>query len=397
LVRSKLISIKNNLVMTLTSRRNFIKSAGLLTAATALVNPFDLFAQTKRRSALKGGSKKMVLSFRPYDAQMRHVFTIANSSRTTTPIVLTEIEWDGMVGYGEAAMPPYLGETQNSVMDFLKKVDLSKFSSPFQIQDIMAYVDSLSINNTAAKAAVDIALHDLVGKIMEQPWWKIWGFNPETTPNTSFTVGLDTEEVVVEKTKEAAPYKVIKVKLGRDEKTDKMMVNTIRSVTDTIICVDANQGWKDKHYALDMIHWLNERNVNMIEQPMPKLLLDESAWVTENSPLPVIADEACQRLTDIPKLKGAYHGINIKLMKCTGMREAREMISLAKALHMRLMIGCMTETSCAISAAAQLAPETEWADLDGNLLISNDVFKGMLIVDGKITLNELPGIGIAKL
>lgn len=397
MVRSKLISIKNNLVMTLTSRRNFIKSAGLLTAATALVNPFDLFAQTKRRSALKGGSKKMVLSFRPYDAQMRHVFTIANSSRTTTPIVLTEIEWDGMVGYGEAAMPPYLGETQNSVMDFLKKVDLSKFSSPFQIQDIMAYVDSLSINNTAAKAAVDIALHDLVGKIMEQPWWKIWGFNPETTPNTSFTVGLDTEEVVVEKTKEAAPYKVIKVKLGRDEKTDKMMVNTIRSVTDTIICVDANQGWKDKHYALDMIHWLNERNVNMIEQPMPKLLLDESAWVTENSPLPVIADEACQRLTDIPKLKGAYHGINIKLMKCTGMREAREMISLAKALHMRLMIGCMTETSCAISAAAQLAPETEWADLDGNLLISNDVFKGMLIVDGKITLNELPGIGIAKL
>ncbi|MEZ7875248.1 MAG: enolase C-terminal domain-like protein [Bacteroidales bacterium] len=383
--------------MTLTSRRNFIKSAGLLTAATALINPFELIAQTRHRVASKGGSKKMVLTFRPYDAQMRHVFTIANSSRTTTPIVLTEIEWDGMVGYGEAALPPYLGETQNSVIDFLKKVDLSRFNSPFQIQDIMAYVDSIAINNTAAKAAVDIALHDIVGKIMGQPWWKIWGFNPETTPNTSFTVGLDTEEVVKEKTREASPYKVIKVKLGRDEKTDKMMVNTIRSVTDTIICVDANQGWKDKHYALDMIHWLNERNVNMIEQPMPKLLLDEAAWVTENSPLPVIADEACQRLTDIPKLKGAYHGVNIKLMKCTGMREAREMISLAKALHMRLMIGCMTETSCAISAAAQLAPETEWADLDGNLLISNDVYKGMLIVDGKITLNDLPGIGISKL
>ena len=382
--------------MTLTSRRNFIKSAGLLTAASALINPFDIFAQTRNKSALRGGSKKMVLSFRPYDAQMRHVFTIANSSRTTTPIVLTEIEWDGVVGYGEAALPPYLGETQNSVIDFLKKVDLSRFSSPFQIQDIMAYVDAIAINNTAAKAAVDIALHDIMGKIMGQPWWKIWGFNPDTTPNTSFTVGLDSEEVVKEKTREASPYKVIKVKLGRDEKTDKMMVNTIRSVTDTIICVDANQGWKDKHYALDMINWLNERNVNMIEQPMPKLLLDEAAWVTENSPLPVIADEACQRLTDIPKLKGAYHGVNIKLMKCTGMREAREMVSLAKSLHMRLMIGCMTETSCAISAAAQLAPETEWADLDGNLLISNDIFKGMLIVDGKITLNDQPGIGIAK-
>jgi L-alanine-DL-glutamate epimerase-like enolase superfamily enzyme len=232
---------------------------------------------------------------------------------------------------------------------------------------------------------------------MGQPWWKIWGFNPATTPNTSFTIGLDTEEVVRIKTLEASPYKVIKVKLGVNEKTDKMMVDTIRSVTNTIICVDANQGWKDKHYALDMIHWLNERNVNMIEQPMPKLLLDETAWLSEKSPLPVIADEACQRLTDIPKLKGAYHGVNIKLMKCTGMREAREMVSLAKALHMRIMIGCMTETSCAISAAAQIAPETEWADLDGNLLISNDMFDGMKIVEGKITLNELAGIGAIKL
>ncbi|HBY02939.1 MAG TPA: dipeptide epimerase [Rikenellaceae bacterium] len=382
--------------MTLTTRRNFLKSAGLLTAAAAIINPFDLFAQSKGKG-VKGGSKKMVLTFRSFDAQMRHVFTIANSSRTTTPIVLTEIEWDGYVGYGEAAMPPYLGETQASVIEFLKKVDLSRFSSPFEIQDILTYVDSITSNNTAAKASVDIALHDLVGKIMGQPWWKIWGFNPAITPNTSFTVGLDTEEVVKEKTREASPYKVIKVKLGRDEKTDKMMVNAIRSVTDTIICVDANQGWKDKHYALEMINWLNERNVNMIEQPMPKLLLDEAAWLTERSPLPVIADEACQRLTDIHKLKGAYHGINIKLMKCTGLREAREMVTLAKAFNMRLMMGCMTETSCAISAAAQLAPEMEWADLDGNLLISNDVFSGMKIVDGKVTLSDTPGIGAIKI
>ena len=380
----------------MTNRREFLKSAGLITAAAAILNPFEVFAQTSKLQ--KGASsKKMQLTFRAFDAQMRHVFTIANSSRTTTPIVLTEITYDGFTGYGEAAMPPYLGETQASVIEFLKKVDLSRFSSPFEIQDIMNYVDAISINNTAAKAAVDIALHDLVGKIMGQPWWKIWGFNPATTPNTSFTVGLDTEEVVKEKTREASPYKVIKVKLGRDEKTDKMMVNTIRSVTNTMICVDANQGWKDKHYALDMIHWLNERNVNMIEQPMSKYLLDETAWLTENSPLPIIADEACQRLVDIPKLKGAYSGINIKLMKCTGLREARETVSLAKALHMRLMIGCMTETSCAISAAAQIAPETEWADLDGNLLISNDCFKGMQIVDGKITLNDMPGIGITKL
>ncbi|MEF9987182.1 MAG: enolase C-terminal domain-like protein [Bacteroidales bacterium] len=375
-----------------TNRRDFLKSAGILTAAAAFLNPATIFAQKEAKKT--GNSKVMQLAFVPYNAQMRHVFTIANSSRTTTPIVLTSITYNGVTGYGEAAMPPYLGETQASVIEFLKKVDLSKFSSPFLIEDIMQYVDAITINNTAAKAAVDIALHDLVGKIIGQPWWKIWGFNPTTCPNTSFTVGLDTESVVKEKTKEASPYKVIKVKLGRDEATDKMMVNTIRLVTDTIICVDANQGWKDKHYALDMINWLNERNVNMIEQPMSKLLIDEHAWLTERSPLPIIADEACQRLTDIKKLHGAYSGINIKLMKCTGLREAREMVSLAQSLRMKIMIGCMTETSCAISAAAQIAPKTEWADLDGNLLIANDCFKGMQIVDGKITLNDNPGIGV---
>ncbi len=379
----------------ITNRRNFLKSAGMLTAAAALFNPATIFAQKGVKKS--GGSKKLELSFVPYNAQMKHAFAIATSVRTTTPIVLTQITYDGVTGYGEAAMPPYLGETQASVIEFLKKVDLSKFSSPFLIDDIMKYVDSIAINNTAAKAAVDIALHDLVGKLIGQPWWKIWGFDPTVCPNTSFTVGLDTEEVVKEKTREASPYKVIKVKLGRDEATDKMMINTIRSVTDTIICVDANQGWKDKHYALDMIHWLNERNVKMIEQPMSKYLLDETAWLTENSPLPIYADEACQRLTDIQKLKGAYTGINIKLMKCTGMREAREMVSLAEALNMKLMIGCMTETSCAISAAAQLAPKMEWADLDGNLLITNDCYSGMKIVDGKITLNDKPGIGIEKI
>ncbi len=377
------------------NRRNFLKQAGLLTAAAAFLSPAQIFAQKNPSNAKKlSGSKKMELSFVPYDAQMRHVFTIANSSRTTTPIVLTKITYDGYTGYGEAAMPPYLGESQASVIEFLKKVNLGQFSTPFLIEDIMSYVDAIAINNTAAKAAVDIALHDLVGKMIGQPWWKIWGFDPTTCPNTSFTVGLDTEEVVKEKTKEASPYKVIKVKLGRDEATDKMMINTIRSVTDTVICVDANQGWKDKYYALDMINWLNERNVNMIEQPMPKLMLDQTAWLTERSPLPIIADEACQRLTDIKKLHGAYTGINIKLMKCTGLREAREMVSLAQALDMKLMVGCMTETSCAISAGAQIAPKTQWADLDGNLLIANDCFSGMKIVDGKITLNDKPGLGI---
>src|SRR5664279_3079458 len=165
------------------NRRDFLKTAGLITAAATILSPFELFAQRGGRTQKGGGSKTMVMTYRPYDAQLRHVFTIANSSRTTTQLVLTEITWDGYVGYGEASMPPYLGETQASAIEFLKKVDLSQFSSPFLIQDILTYVDSIASNNTAAKAAVDIALHDLVGKIMGQPWWKIWGFNPATTPN----------------------------------------------------------------------------------------------------------------------------------------------------------------------------------------------------------------------
>jgi L-alanine-DL-glutamate epimerase-like enolase superfamily enzyme len=158
--------------------------------------------------------------------------------------------------------------------------------------------------------------------------------------------------------------------------------------------VDVNQGWKDRNYALDMAHWLHEKGVVFIEQPMPKELTDDIAWLTSGSPLPIVADEAVQRLSDLAKLHDAYSGVNIKLMKCTGMREAHKMIEFARAVGMKVMIGCMTETSCAVSAAAHLSPACDFADLDGPLLIKNDVFDGMKIVDGKVTLNDRPGIGI---
>lgn len=175
------------------------------------------------------------------------------------------------------------------------------------------------------------------------------------------------------------------------------MIETIRSVSRLPIAVDANQGWTDKQYAIDMIHWLKEKGIVMVEQPMPKEQLDDIAWVTQHSPLPIFADESLQRLSDVARLSGAFNGINIKLMKCTGMREAWKMVTLARALDMKVMVGCMTETSCAISAAAQLSPAVDFADLDGALLIANDIFKGMEVVKGKITLNDLPGIGIVKL
>lgn len=335
---------------------------------------------------------KFTLQYRPFTLHLKHVFTIAAGSRSTTPVVLTRLGYDGIYGYGEASMPPYLGESHQSVLAFLDKLDLSDFDDPFQTEDILAYIDGVDVKNTAAKASLDIAFHDLLGKIMQQPWHRIWGYNPATTPNTSFTIGIDTAAVVRKKVLEAEPYKIIKVKLGLD--TDKMMIETIREVTDKPLCADINQGWKDRNSALDMAHWLADRGVVFLEQPMPKEQVDDNAWLTDNSPIPTIGDEAVQRLADVRKAWGVYSGINIKLMKCTGMREAHKMAELARALDMKVMLGCMTETSCAISAAAQLSPAVDWADLDGALLISNDVYQGMDIIDGKVILPDRPGIGI---
>jgi len=341
------------------------------------------------------GNGKMKLSFRPYDLQMRHTFTVSGFSRNITPVVLTEIDYEGFTGYGEACVPPYLGESQESVISFLKKVDLDQFNDPFLLEDILEYVDAVEEGNRAAKAAVDIALHDLIGKLVDKPLYKLWGLNPEHTPMTSFTIGIDTPDVVKMKTEEASRFKVLKVKLGGGN--DREMINTVRSVTDVPLYVDVNQGWKDKHEALEMIHWLSEQGIEFVEQPMPKEQVDDIAWLTENSPLPVIADEAFQRISDVYGFKGVYSGINIKLMKSTGLREAHKMITVARALDMHVMMGCMTETSCAVSAAAQLSPLVDWADLDGNLLISNDIFEGVKVIEGKVTLNDLPGIGIRKL
>ncbi len=373
-------------------RRKFLIGAGMgLIAASSPISLSAIGKATKK--VTKSGTMK--LSFAPYELKLRHAFNLAKYSRTTTPDVQVQIEYDGFVGYGEASMPPYLGESVESVTKFLSKVDLSQFKDPFRMEEILDYVDGIEANNRAAKASVDIALHDLLGKIMGQPWYKIWGLSPEKAPNTSFTIGIDTAEVVRKKVEEAAPYKVLKVKMGLNN--DKELVEIIRSMTDRPICVDANQGWNNKEKALEMIEWLSDKNCLFVEQPMPKEMIDETAWLRERSPLPLIADEAFQRLPDIKRFQGVYDGINIKLMKSTGLHEAYQMVTLARALDMKVMVGCMTETSCAVTAAAQISPLVDWADLDGNLLIANDRFDGIKIVDGKVTIPNRPGIGVKLL
>lgn len=381
------------------NRRQFLKTAALGTAGSGLLlNGLTSCADKTSPVSVNrknGLNTKMKLSFEPYELALKHVFTVATYSRTTTPGVQVQIEYDGMIGYGEASMPPYLGESIDSVTNFLRQVDLERFNDPFQLEDILVYVDGIMPGNTAAKASVDIALHDLAGKLLNAPWYRIWGLNRDKAPDTTFTIGIDTADVVRKKTEEiAGQFNILKVKLGGDN--DKEMIETIRSVTDVPLAIDANQGWKDKKYALDMVLWLKEKGVVMVEQPMPKTQLDDIAWVTQQSPLPIFADESLQRLRDVAGLSGAFSGINIKLMKCTGMREAWKMVTLARALNMKVMVGCMTETSIAVSAASQFSPAVDFADLDGNLLISNDNFKGMEVVKGKIVIPELPGIGVVK-
>lgn len=374
------------------NRRKFLRNIALSAAALSSPISFSAFGKPTKKVARSG---KLNLSFEPYELKLRHSFNLAKYSRTTTPDVQVRLEYDGIIGYGEASMPPYLGESVNSVTSFLSKLDLSQFSDPFRIEDIHEYMETVAPDNRAAKASVDIALHDLLGKIMGQPWYKIWGLNPDKAPDTSFTIGIDKADVVRKKVDEASPYNILKVKMGLDN--DKELVDIIREKTNRPICVDANQGWDNKEKALEMCYWLAERNCLFVEQPMPKEKIDETAWLRERSPLPIIADEFLQRLPDVRRASQAYDGINIKLMKSTGMHEAYKMAILAKSLGMKVMLGCMTETSCAVTAAAQLSPMVDWADLDGNLLIANDIFDGIKIINGKVSIPERPGIGIIPL
>ena len=335
----------------------------------------------------------MKLTFEPYNLHLRHTFTISRSSRDIEPCVLVRLEHDGMVGYGEAAPSERYGETPESVVAFLKKTDLSRFDDPSRLDEILAYIHGLAAGNSAAKAAIDLALHDWIGKRLNVPLWKMWGLDNRATPKTSFTIGIDSLDVIEQKVREAEPYPILKVKVGIAN--DEEIIRTIRRVTDKVIRVDANEGWKSKEIARDKILWLEENGVEFVEQPMPAGNLDDIGWLRQQVHIPLIADESVVRLSDIPKIAGAFDGINIKLMKSTGLREALRMIHTAKALGLSVMLGCMIETSIAISAAAQLSPMADYADLDGNVLITNDPFDGVKLSDGKLILNDFPGLGVA--
>lgn len=330
--------------------------------------------------------------YKPYLLELKHAFSIAKFSRTNTPVMLLKLSHEGVDGYGEASMVPYMGESFETAAGFLNRVDFSRFTYPFDFKEIISYLDGIEIGNPAIKAAIDIALNDIDGKIKGKPCYEIYGADPSKMPATAYTVGIDTPEMIRQKLADAGNFKIIKVKLGRDN--DKELIETIRSITDLPLYVDANQGWTDKAKAIDLIYWLHDQGVRLIEQPMDKLDRDGNAWLTERSPIPIIADEAVQRLADLDKLKGAYHGINIKLMKSTGMYEGHQMILKARSFGMKVLIGCMSETSCATNAGMALAPLCDWADLDGPWLTTNNPFSDPVLINGKYELSNKPGLGL---
>lgn len=336
----------------------------------------------------------MKLTFDYYELELIHTFTIARGSEVTDPCIIAKVEHDGIIGYGEAAPTPRYHESKETVIEFLQKVKLEQFKDPFQLEDILEYVDNIAPENTSAKAAVDIALHDWIGKRLGVPLWKLWGLDKNKTCMTDFTIGIDKPQIIEQKVQEAEQYPILKVKVGVPN--DEEIIKTIRKVTNKVVRVDANEGWTSKEQARDKILWLEEQGIELIEQPLPAHDLDGTAWLRQHVHIPLIADENAIRLHDVPNLKDVFDGINIKLMKCTGLREAMKMIHTARAMKMKVMLGCMIESSVAVTAAAHLAPLADYADLDGNILIKNDPFEGVKVEKGKLVLNDEPGLGVKK-
>ncbi len=334
----------------------------------------------------------MKLSVLPFSLRLKRPFQIANYIRSETPVVFVKIQHEGFTGFGEASMPPYLKENLQTAQSFLSGVHFDDFRGPVDVNKILGDVEKSAPGNYAAKAAVDLALYDLWGKISGQPVWRLLDADPARVPLTSFTLGIDEPDVVRQKALEAGAFKILKIKLGGSK--DKEMIEAVHSATDKPLFIDANQGWADEEQALDMICWLKERGAVLIEQPLPKDRLDDSAWLKEQNILPIIADESFQRLNDLPRIGYAFDGINIKLMKCGGIHEARRIIIQARKLNLSILMGSMTESSCGIMAGAALSPFCDWADLDGPWLVGNNPFMAPSLSGGKITLSELPGLGL---
>ena len=334
------------------------------------------------------------LEAEPLDLHTRHPFLIARGGQAQHRTIWVRLRDDsGAEGWGEAAATAYYGETPETVLAALAAYVPHLPADPAGLQAAERGLEDALGGNPSARAALSSALHDLVGRRLGVPLWKLWGLDPAAAPVSTFTIGLDRPDRMRAKVLEAEPYPVLKVKLGTPR--DGEILRAIRSATDKELRVDANAGWSRKR-ALAMLPVLHEFGVTVLEQPLAPHDLDGLAAVTRASPIPVIADESCLVATDIPRLAGAVDGINIKLAKCGSLREAHRMIAVARGHGLMVMIGCMIESSIGITAAAHLTPLVDLVDLDGAALLSDDPFAGATIERGRVALPDGPGLGVRR-
>jgi len=326
----------------------------------------------------------------------KHAFTISRGSESEYRVVTVRLtDKDGAQGWGEAAPSKFYGETADMIPAALAMfAPLLAHADAWALEDIEAELNRAIRGNAAAKAAVSAALHDLAGKRLGVPVYRLLGLNPARAPLTSFTIAIAGAEEVRRKVREAASYPVLKIKLGSDH--DEEILRIIREeAPNAIVRVDANAAWTPKH-TLRMMDCLVAHRVEFVEQPLPPHDLEGLRFVRERSPLPIIADESCLVAADVARLAGIVDGINIKLAKCGGLREAIKMAATARAHGMLVMMGCMIESSLAITAAAHLAPLLDYADLDGAALLADDPYVGATIDGGVITLPDGPGLGVKR-
>jgi L-alanine-DL-glutamate epimerase-like enolase superfamily enzyme len=336
------------------------------------------------------GESMITLRHQRLDLRLRHTFRLARGASDFRTNLIVELEHEGFIGLGEAAPIERYGQDWKSTAEATETM-AKRLSSPLAFDS--AATRAGVPGQPAAEAAVDMALCDLAGKRLGVPYYELLGIDPETMPITSFTIGMDTPELVKAKVREAGDFEVLKVKMGSDD--DRTVLEAVRSATDRPLRVDANEGWTYEE-AQSRLEWLQAMGVELVEQPLPAAQLEATRELRRSSPLPLFADESVHRSADIPRLADAFDGINIKLMKCGGLSEARRMISVARAHGMQIMLGCMVESSLAITAAAHLAPLVDYVDLDGNLLITDDPFVGATVTDSRLVLPEGPGLGVRR-
>ena len=330
----------------------------------------------------------VAIRHRRYDLELRHTFRLARGASDERHNLMIELEHDGLIGLGEAAPIERYGQDWRSAAT-------AADAMAARIDDPRIYYDTpervADADQPAAEAAIDMALRDLAGKRLQTPLYELLGIDPGATPPTSFTIGMDTPEAIAAKVEEASDYEILKIKMGSDD--DRKILEAVRDVTDRPLRVDANEGWSLEG-AVERLDWLQAMGVELVEQPLPEGELEAMRELRRLSPLPLFADESLHRATDIPRLAEGFDGINIKLMKCGGIGEALRMIATARAHGMQIMLGCMVESSLAITAAAHLSPLVDFADLDGNLLVTNDPFVGATVASGRLVLPAEPGLGV---